>query len=332
MKILIVNDTKIPAFLYGGTERVIWDLGKELSKLGHEIYYLVKHGSECPFATVISIKEDIDILQQIPDFIDIVHFNFTPKNIEDFSKPYLITIHGNAGDDRIFNLNSVFVSKNHATNYGSNSFVHNGLDWDNYDKPELNSRKNHFHFLGKAAWRVKNVQGAIDIINNLKGEKLIVMGGNRFNFKMGIRLTFSPKVKFYGMIGGRAKSQLLNSSKGLIFPVRWHEPFGLAIIESLFYGAPVFGTPYGSLPELVPKELGFLSNKQWEIEAEMNNLDKYSPRQCHEYVLENFNSKKMAHAYLSKYEIVLSGLTLNEKTPQLQQIQTSKFLEWKSRP
>ena len=35
------------------------------------------------------------------------------------------------------------------------------------------------------------------------------------------------------------KGEILNSSKGLVFPVLWHEPFGLAIIESLYYGCPV---------------------------------------------------------------------------------------------
>ncbi|MEF9931013.1 MAG: glycosyltransferase, partial [Bacteroidales bacterium] len=53
------------------------------------------------------------------------------------------------------------------------------------------------------------------------------------------------------MIGGEQKLNILKESKGLIFPVIWNEPFGLAITESLYCGAPVFGTPYGSLPELI---------------------------------------------------------------------------------
>ncbi len=52
MHILIVNGTPIPALRYGGTERVIWDLGKALVAAGHRVSYLVPAGSSCPFAPV----------------------------------------------------------------------------------------------------------------------------------------------------------------------------------------------------------------------------------------------------------------------------------------
>jgi len=68
--------------------------------------------------------------------------------------------------------------------------------------------------LGNAAWRVKNVKGAIDVINKTKTEILEALGGVRFNFKMGIRFTYSSKVSFRGMIGGKEKFKLLNESIG----------------------------------------------------------------------------------------------------------------------
>jgi glycosyltransferase involved in cell wall biosynthesis len=226
-------------------------------------------------------------------------------------------------------INTVFVSQNHASRYNSNSYVYNGLDWSEYSTPDLNNKRNYFHFLGNAAWRVKNLSGAIDIIKKTKKEKLKVLGGVRFNFKMGVRFTFSSKVSFSGMVGGEEKFGLLNGSKGLIFPVRWHEPFGLAIIESLFYGCPVFGTPYGSLPELVKENVGFLSDKSDNLVEAVLNVDNYSRQECHEYAMEEFNAKKMAMEYLKKYEIVMSGNKLNTDTPKLLKIQEQKWLEWK---
>lgn len=328
MHILIVNDTVLPVQLYGGTERVIWYLGKELVKLGHKVSYLVKQGSYSEFARVIFIDETNPIINQIPEDVDIVHFNFTPIGIETIKKPYLITMHGNLNDKRKLDINTVFVSKNHAERFGSEEFVHNGLDWDDYSKPILDNKRNYFHFLGNAAWRVKNVKGSIDIIKSSNKENLKVLGGKRFNFKMGLRFTFSPRISFYGMVGGEKKDKLLNGSKGLIFPVRWHEPFGLAIIESLYFGCPVFGTPYGSLKELVPEEVGVLSNnKNTLIEAIKNSKD-FSPISCHNYAKDMFNSKKMALSYIEKYERVLSGETLNKTNPQLIEIQTEKFLIW----
>lgn len=330
MNILIVNDTIIPARFYGGTERVIWDLGKALALMGHSVFYLVRKGSKCDFAKIIPINEKEEISKQIPENIDITHFNFTPPHIENFTKPYLITIHGNSNDFKALDQNSVFVSKNHALRYGSDSYVYNGLNWNAYLNPDFATRRKHFHFLGKAAWRVKNVQGAIDIAKALKSEKLMIMGGDRFNFKMGVRLTFSPKVKFYGMVGGREKDKLLQQSKGLIFPVRWHEPFGLAIIESLYFGAPVFATPYGSLPELISPDVGYLSNNKWELVETIKNVDSFSNKRCHEYAIENFNHTKMANSYLEKYKIVLSGQKLNKTSPRLVEQQKNKFLEWQA--
>lgn len=329
MHILIVNSGTIPVLKYGGTQRVIWYLGQGLVKLGHKVSYLVGEGSSSDFARVLTLDKEQGIGPQIPEDVDIVHFNFVPKGLEDVNKPYLITIHGNNNDYREFDQNTVFVSANHAARYGSNSYVYNGMDWDDYMQPLWDVKRNYFHFLGKAAWRVKNVQGAIDVVLNTRKERLEVLGGVRFNFSMGLRLTFSPRVGFHGMVGGEEKFLLLNASKGLIFPVRWHEPFGLAITESLFYGCPVFGTPYGSLPELVPKEVGFLSNSLEHLSHAIEHSEDYSAKYCHEYARDLFNSRVMTEKYLQKYQEVLEGRTLNEQAPRLIEKQEEKFLDWK---
>ena len=324
MNILIVNTGFIPVIKYGGTERVIWYLGKELVKMRHKVTYLVKNGSHCDFATVLFLDPAISLNKQIPENTDIVHLNFQPN--EPIVKPFVVTLHGNINDERVLDINTIFVSKNHAERFGSNSFVYNGMDWDDYKKPNLANKKNYFHFLGNAAWRVKNIKGAINIIKDTKAEKLKVLGGTRLNINMGFRFTLSARIRFYGMVGGAKKDLLTGGSKGLIFPVRWHEPFGIAITESLYFGCPVFGTPYGSLPEIVQSDVGFLSAKKTELTEAVENSIQFSTTKCHEYALEYFNSKKMAEAYVEKYLLVLNGNQINERTPKLVAIQSEKFL------
>lgn len=119
---------------------------------------------------------------------------------------------------------------------------------------------------------------------------------------------------------------LLNGSKGLIFPVLWDEPFGIAITESLYFGAPVFGTPYGSLPELVNEEVGFLTNNQQELISHLTDSYHYVPKVCHEYAADNFNSRLMAIRYLEKYETVLNGGTLNKECPE--EIAAARSYKW----
>ncbi|PCH97217.1 MAG: glycosyl transferase [Gammaproteobacteria bacterium] len=316
MHILIVHNSIIPAHKYGGTERVIWYLGKELTKQGHNVSYLVKEGSHCHFANIYIYNTNKLLSAQIPDSVDIVHFNGVEpdKNIK---TPYIITQHGNIKSKQKLDKNSVFVSADHALRHSSEVFVYNGIDWDDYGKVSLNKTKKHFHYLAKAAWRVKNVTGAIETVTNTPNEKLVVLGGSRLNFKMGFRFTLSPRIYFKGMVGGEDKYQWMRSSKGLIFPVKWHEPFGLAITESLFFGCPIFGTPYGSLPELVNKDVGFLTNNRQNLTQAIINSEQFNQKICHELAVDVFNSKIMCDKYLKHYETVLNGITLNKFPPKM---------------
>lgn len=328
MNITIVLCNKFPVSLYGGTERVMWDLGKALVSLGHVVHYLVlEKGGDCPFADLIEIDPNIGIYNQIPNDTDIVHLNEYQVDDEKMKFPWVITIHGNKVPETL-DANSIFVSQNHARRFGCDSFVYNGLDWSNAPKLDLNTPRKYYHFLGKAAWSVKNVRGAIDVTKRICDDaRLVVLGGYRLNFKMGFRFTFSRKISFKGMVNDTTKYDVMQKSKGLIFPVTWHEPFGLAVIESLYAGCPVFSTPYGSLPELVTDtSLGYLTNSAEEMVNAIRN-GNYLPQHCHEYACEMFNAKRMAENYLVKYEKVLNGEPLIKEFKN--RIREYKNLEWK---
>lgn len=324
MHILLVGNYIIPAVKYGGVERILWWLGKQFVSKGHKVTYLVKDGSYCPFAEIIIYDEKQTINEQIPDSVDVVQFNGLFS--EDISKPFIINFQENINDTNIkFNRNTVFISKNQANRYNSNVYIHNCIDFNDYGIPNFNVKRNYVHFLADAAWKVKNVKGAIRIAKQAH-EQLAVLGGVRFNFNMGIRITLDTHVKFYGKVGGTQKNNLINASKALLFPVLWHEPFGIAIIESLYFGCPVLATPYGSLPELVNSEVGFLSNSYTELSDALKNIQQFNNKGCHDYVVENFSAKKMADEYLAMYEKVLNGEQLNSKPPQLIEA-VPKYLE-----
>jgi glycosyltransferase involved in cell wall biosynthesis len=157
-------------------------------------------------------------------------------------------------------------------------------------------------------------------------QKLRVIGGVRFNFNQGIRLTFDTHVRFDGMQGGAEKNEIIKYSKGLLFPVRWHEPFGLALIESLYFGCPVFGTPYGSLPEIITPEVGYLTTTASGLADAVARVNDFNRKRCHEYVMDNFTHIQMSASYVRLYEKVLNGEKLNPKAPIIQSIQSDKFL------
>lgn len=314
MHIAIVNNSVIPAVKYGGVERVIWWLGKELVRRNHKVTYIVNPGSHCDFADV-QFLDKRPLHQQIPEGVDIVHYH----GIGDFETkiPFISTAHGNFYEPGTrIHINTVGLSADHARRMNATAFVHNGLDFDEYGKPDFNNTRKFFHFLGDAAWKVKNLKGAIRIAKGAH-EQLAVLGGNRINLSQGVKINFARNARFYGQVGGDVKNHLLNQSKGLIFPVLWPEPFGLAVIESLYFGCPVFATPFGSLPELVPPEVGVLSDSYSVLTEAVKNAGAFSPRRCHEFVVENFSASKMTDKYVSFYEKALNGETLNQAAPAI---------------
>ncbi len=327
MHVLLVNYARVPVFAYGGTERVIWDLAWGLTQLGHQVTFLVPKGSHCDFANVLVFDTERPLKEQIPKNVDIVHFQFQPDfDLDtDFDLPYLMTEHGNYNRKPFRPLNTVFVSRDHAARHNSNEFIYNGLNWDAYGPVDFSAKRDYFHFLGKAEWSVKNVRGAIQVAKKAK-VTLDVLGGDRYNFRRGFRMTFSRRIRFHGMVGGEEKFRLLNGSQGLIFPTRWHEPFGLCMIESLYFGCPVFGTTYGALPELITGDVGFLANTPGELTQAVREKS-FNPKTCHEHARDTYNALAMVRGYVACYERILNGAKLNAKPPFLTN-KSRKMLPW----
>ena len=323
MHVLIVSRNRIPVYAYGGTERVVWDLGFSLNALGHKVTYLVKPRSHCDFADVLAIHKSMPLLPQVEAAMrlvgaDIVHFQSNPfadvEASERFPYPYVMTEHGNSELGTWHPRNTVFISKNHAERHASEQFVHNGLNWDGYGKVNFSLPRKNFHFLGNVAWPVKNFQGAMDVACQAS-VVLNVMGGRRLQIRRGFRMTWERNIHFHGMVGGAKKFSLLNTSRGMIFPVRWYEPFGLAIIESLYFGCPIFATPYGAIPELVPSECGVLTNSCSEMAQALQQADQFDSEACHVQAREKFNAVQMAEGYLYKYERILDSEYLHASAP-----------------
>jgi glycosyltransferase involved in cell wall biosynthesis len=296
----------IPPKLYGGTERVIYWLGKALIELGHQVTLIANAQSHIPGAELRVISSDEKgpraWMKLIPDSTDIVHFHEMPA--ADINQPYLVTIQGNGRPGESFPMNTVFVSQKHAANHGSRHFVHNGIDPGDYLLSE--KREDYAIFLAKARWKVKNFSGAVAVARRA-GIELRVLGSRNWPFDLQKLLPPIRGIRYLGMTGGEEKCDLLARARCLIFPVRWEEPFGLSLTEALVSGAYVVGTPYGSLPEIVTPEVGVLSARADELVEAVKNPQRFNPATCHDRVLRGgFTHLDMARKYLGCYEQVLT--------------------------
>ncbi|MEI8134143.1 MAG: glycosyltransferase [bacterium] len=304
MHILIANNLPIPALKYGGTERVIWWLGKELARRGNKVTYLVPQGSYCNFADVLRIRIDQPIAEQIPSDVDLVHSNF--PILQELPKPFLVTMHGYNPKGGTFDRNTVFVSKRHAELHHAEAFVYNGLDPEEYGQFDPDAKRVHILFLAAITRVEKNLLGAISIAKKAK-RNLAIIGGNKFSL--------SRRIRYYGLIGGEEKNELLRTSSALLFPVTWDEPFGLAVIESLYHGAPVIATPFGALQEIVSEDVGVLTGSMHELVEAAKDHSRFDRQRCHDYVMSRFTSVQMTDSYLALYDNLLSGQSLNKSDP-----------------
>ena len=220
--------------------------------------------------------------------------------------PVLINIQGNGQIQERFPLNTVFVSQKHANNHGSDGFVYNAVDLEEYPYEDRPFKLENLLFLAKGSWSVKNLKHCIWLAKKSK-LKLHIAGGRNW--------IPSRYIKPYGMVGGATKLDLLQSTDALLFPVRWHEPFGIAIIEAMACGSPVFGSSYGSLPELIKDFCGGVFKDKESLLKHLLERPQYSRQDIRNYVEKNFSIERLTNDYLKLYEKILSGETLNKEEP-----------------
>ncbi|PZM98075.1 MAG: glycosyl transferase family 1 [Actinobacteria bacterium] len=126
------------------------------------------------------------------------------------------------------------------------------------------------------------------------------------------------RVRWIGTVSGRARDELVAKARCALFPLRWEEPGGTAVVEALALGTPVVALARGCLPELVEHgRTGLLTSDEDALGDLVAAADHLDPRECSREAARRFTPAVMAQRYVELYDEVrrLAGTRTPSVTP-----------------
>lgn len=113
------------------------------------------------------------------------------------------------------------------------------------------------------------------------------------------------RVRWVGTMEGAARDELVASARAALFPLRWEEPGGTAVVESLALGTPIIAMARGCLPELIEHgRTGLLTTEEDLLADLVLAAGTVESGECRQEAARRFTPAVMAQRYLQLYERV----------------------------
>lgn len=113
---------------------------------------------------------------------------------------------------------------------------------------------------------------------------------------------------YVGELDTAAKKHWYRHAQATLFPIRWGEPFGMVLIESMASGTPVIALGKGAVPEIVRDgETGFVVDSVDAMVEAVGRIDQLDRRACWQHVKRQFSIENMAAAYVELYGHLVFG-------------------------
>lgn len=330
----------VPPTTYGGTERVIADLGAEQVALGHEVTLFAAADSTLPgvrmignyhslawheyrsqsvppgLVAVLQAAQLADLIEHIGEF-EILHLHgsahasamhqLAPRT------PIFRTIHWRADepdhaahfaqfpDERL-----IAISHRQARDIPPASLagiVHHGIPTGRYNSDS--GKGGYLAFLGRMTDQ-KRPDRAVELAR-LTGMPLKLAGpvdpGNPDYFARVVEPCLTDAIVHVGNVTDTQKQDFLGNAAALVFPIDWPEPFGLVLIEAMACGTPVIAWPRGSVPELVEDGItGIIVRSAEEAAARMPEVLALDRAKVRARFESRFSASRMAQEICARYQ------------------------------
>ena len=115
------------------------------------------------------------------------------------------------------------------------------------------------------------------------------------------------RVVYLGSVGPDRRPAVLGSGAALLHPIRFAEPFGLSVVESMACGTPVVAYRRGSMPEVVDEGVtGRLVSDADEAVGAVARIGELDRLACAARARQRFAASRMVDDYLSIYRKINS--------------------------
>ncbi len=345
---------RVPPLAYGGTERVVYELVRELGRRGHEITTFASGDSDVPGRLVPTVEKALrpegymgetlpymlatmrSVLDHATEF-DLIHSHLEWANLmlaRVSPVPVVSTFHGRldlpwateALTDPPAGL--VAISDNQASTHPDVPWtvIHNGLTLT--DAPFERRRGDAMCFVGRVAPE-KGIVEALEIAA-LVGRPLRIaakvapIGPERNYFEA----VFEPALKaagsdveFLGELTQSDRDDLFAESFVSLMPGAWPEPFGLVAIESLACGTPVIARRIGALPEIIRDGVdGFFGDDVTQLAFKVEGAADLDRAEIRASVLERFSAPRMTDGYEVLYRRMLEEPADRDTLPEARRV------------
>jgi glycosyltransferase involved in cell wall biosynthesis len=209
--------------------------------------------------------------------------------------------------------------------------IHHGIDADEYPAADAPSAGGYLLSIGRVT-EVKGQDTAIAVARRT-GTKLILagcvqnkaedraffsrlsesidvavdvsrypVGADYYDEVMKPILSSDKQIIYVGELGGAAKKHWYRHARATLFPIRWGEPFGMVLIESMAAGTPVVAFREGAVAEIVKHdETGFVVDSVDAMVEAVGHIDRIDRARCRAHVAAQFSVRRMASAYAALY-------------------------------
>lgn len=340
MRIALTADPELPVppLLYGGIERIVDMLARELTARGHDITLFAHPESSSAGALVPwpgaasqskadSLKNAATLARHVASGrFDVVHsFSriayLTPilplglPKVMTYQRP--ISARSVTWGHRLsrgtlqFTAISDWMMRD-VKAIGCWSMVPNGVPLNTYTCQPVVAPDAPFVFLG----RIEEIKGphlAIELARRC-GRRLLIAGNIPEDKRAWVDDHVMPhvdgqQVRYVGPVNDVQKNELLGAAAAFLMPILWDEPFGIVMAEALACGTPVLGLRRGAVPEVVDDGVtGFVCDTLDELAAAAAKIAEIDRRACRRAVETRFSDKPVVDGYEAVYKRAMARL------------------------